>query len=418
MSKKRVYAALEIADREVRLLVFEIFDGRENILRVERAGHSGLKNQKIENEASVVKAINEALANAQAALGYRIERVLLAVPSLNVKTNRSKVRVQTEEGAHSIRLFHIQQGFSTAAHKTISDDVAMVNATRILYEIDGETSSKLPVSREADEFIMDVESVYASKDAIYSYGRAVEQSNLEILDVFLDSYAGALETGAMALSEDRPIIQLLLEADHTTLTFFMKGRMLHSAQIPDGYMSFIQTLQEKYGLDDEISFRLLQNLFSDREEDNPDSAIYIDQKEDERIEITARELYDTVLPEVKKWIESINKGCEPLLASGNVRYILSGQGADIPVFRQLLDSFNANAVVYQPTLIGARDNALSDVLGLGYAFQNQNRITHNDKISVGNNELEASLESIKKKSGADEGNFTRKMKSVILGTNS
>ncbi len=35
MSKK-VYAAIELADQEVRLVVMEIFESRSNILRVDR----------------------------------------------------------------------------------------------------------------------------------------------------------------------------------------------------------------------------------------------------------------------------------------------------------------------------------------------------------------------------------------------
>ena len=33
MSKKRVYAAIEIADQEIRLIVLEIFEARYNVLR-------------------------------------------------------------------------------------------------------------------------------------------------------------------------------------------------------------------------------------------------------------------------------------------------------------------------------------------------------------------------------------------------
>lgn len=47
MSKKRVYAAIEIADQEIRLIVLEIFEARYNVLRTERVACSGVdKNQK------------------------------------------------------------------------------------------------------------------------------------------------------------------------------------------------------------------------------------------------------------------------------------------------------------------------------------------------------------------------------------
>ena len=36
MSRNKVYASCEIADQEVRLVILEIFEGRMNVLRVER----------------------------------------------------------------------------------------------------------------------------------------------------------------------------------------------------------------------------------------------------------------------------------------------------------------------------------------------------------------------------------------------
>ena len=103
MSKKRVYAAIEIADQEIRLIVLEIFEARYNVLRTERVACSGVdKNQKIVDESAIVTAIRQAITNAQAALGYRIERVLLAVPSVNVMRSSQKVRVQIEDGTKQI----------------------------------------------------------------------------------------------------------------------------------------------------------------------------------------------------------------------------------------------------------------------------------------------------------------------------
>ena len=55
MRKKKVYATLEIADQEIRLIVLEIFEGRNNVLRVERVHCSGVQNQKIINYTVTLK---------------------------------------------------------------------------------------------------------------------------------------------------------------------------------------------------------------------------------------------------------------------------------------------------------------------------------------------------------------------------
>ena len=43
MSKKRVYASIEIADQEIRLVVLEIFESRYNVLRVESVAVQAFK---------------------------------------------------------------------------------------------------------------------------------------------------------------------------------------------------------------------------------------------------------------------------------------------------------------------------------------------------------------------------------------
>lgn len=51
---------------------------------------------------------------------------------------------------------------------------------------------------------------------------------------------------------------------------------------------------------------------------------------------------------------------------------------------------------------------------MAYAWQDINRIHHDDRISANNNELEASIDSINQKASSVEGGFTKKLKNAIL----
>ncbi|WP_195294199.1 hypothetical protein [Faecalitalea cylindroides] len=417
MSKKRVYASIEIADQEIRLVVLEIFESRYNVLRVESVACSGAQNQTIVNEANVVSAIRTAVTNAQAALGYRIERVLLAIPSVNVMRSNQKVHVQIEDGTKSIRLFHIQQGYNKAIQKKLGDDVEFVNANRISYIVNGQETKKLPLSQTCEEFTMDIDLLYANKEMIYAYARCIEQANLEILDLCLDSYAIAQETAVLVQSNDRPIIQLDLEKDHCTMGFFTNGRLISCANLENGYNSFVEDITKKYRLSDEVGYRLLQNIFSGNEDENSDVIVYIEQKEDMRVEITAKELANVCLPKIRQWIANVNEACTPIVRQGNAKYVITGKGSNISVLKDMDKAFNAEALIYEEQSIGARDGSYVCGLGMAYAWQDINRIRHSDKISANNNELEASIDSINQQSKNGEGGFTKKLKSVILSEN-
>ena len=412
-----MYATIEIADQEIRLVVLEIFEARYNVLRTEVVACAGVQGNTIVNEASVVTAIREATKRAQAALGYRIERVLLTIPSVNVKRSSQRVHIQIEDGTQTIRLFHIQQGYQKAIQKRMGENVEFVNANRIVYIVNGERSTRLPLGKECDDFYMEVDLLYADKETIYSYARCVEQSNLEILDLSLDSYAAGQETAALIQSEGRSIVQVALEPTHTSLAYFTQQKLMSVADLDKGYTWFIEPIKQKYQLSDEVCYRLLQNVFSSKEDENSDVIIYIEQQEDMRVQITASELANVVLPRIRKWVAEVNMTCEPIVRQGKSKYVLIGKGSNIPVMTEFEPEFNATAITYEPTNVGARDGAFISNLGMGYVWQDANRIRHDERISVNNNELEASIDSINHRSKDGDGGFTRKMKNIILSEN-
>lgn len=416
MAKKSVYAALELADREVRLVVSEVFNGRSNILRVERVSHDGIRNSKIRDENAVVKAIDTAVSQAQMALGYQIERVILAIPSVNVRPVNHKVHIEIEDGTHTIRRFHIQQGLKSAMSATNFENVEFVNVNQINYYIDGVKQDKIPLGVDSESFDMEVDFLCADKKTLYSYVAAVEKAGLQILDIVLDAYGMAKETGTLSQSLDKPVILVDLEADHTTLAFVNQNKIGFTTILDKGYRFFIQSLREKYGLSETTCWRLLENLFDAREIDAKDVVIYIEQQEEKRIEISQKELAEAILPKLRSWIADINAGCANILASVQARYVITGQGADIPVLKQYLHTFNAPAAVYGVTTIGARSGANVTNLGLIYALMDSNKMNNKDVTSVNNNELEESIESITRYAKDQEGGFTRKLKKAVLST--
>lgn len=416
MAKKSVYAALEISDREVRLVVSEIFNDRSNILRVERAGHNGIKGSKISDEKEVVKAIEQVVKQAQIALGYRIERVLLAIPALAVRPVNNKVHVEIEDGTHTIRRFHLQQGLKSAMANQTFENEEFVNVNRIECFVDGIRQDRIPLGMDTDEFDMEVDLLYADKETVYSYVTTVEKAGLQVLDIILDIYGAAKETGALFQSEQTPVVLVDLEADHTTLAFLNHNRLGFSTILEKGYASFIASLQEEYGLSEASSWRLLENLFDEREMDADDVVIYIEQKDDQRIEISRRQLAEAVLPKIRGWIADLNAGCAGILESTPFTYLITGQGSSIPVLKQFDKAFNAPASVYSVTAIGARNGAFVVPLGMIYAWDDINKLDNKDQTSVNNNELEESIESITRYAKDQEGGFTRKLKKAMLSS--
>ncbi len=414
MDRKEIYASLEIADHEVRLVIGELFEARLNILRVERVQTSGVTNKEITDEKAVVAAIRKAVANATIALGYRIERVLLAIPSLEMTRCNQKISVSIEDGTRTIRLFHIQSGFNKAISYRAGNQLELVNVGCIKYKVNGITSRKLPLGENCDSFVMDMDLLFAQKQAVYAYARCVEQANLEILDICLDSYAMAQEAAVFEQAIDRYVVLIDLCRDQTCLSLFAHGKEMKCILLKEGYGAWSAELKERYGLSDGVCYRLLQNIFSSDPQKNNDNVVFLDNIDDVPIQLSAQEVYTHCFPHIRDWITEINETCRPITQGGNTRYVISGEGINIQVLEQMMDDFSAPAAAYVPQTIGARDGALTTAIGMIYNWKEILEIRKDERISVNRNEMEESVEAIRKIAREGEGGFTRKLKNMLL----
>ena len=171
MKRKQIFAALEIADHEVRLVVGEFHETRFNILRVERVKTTGITNKVVVDEQNIVGAVMKAVQNASTVLGYKIERVLLAIPSIDVTRFNKKVNVFVEDGSKRVRLSHIQSGINEAISYKPDEELELVNIGCIKYITNGITSRKMPLNEVCDVLTMNIDLLYANKDIVYSYAR-------------------------------------------------------------------------------------------------------------------------------------------------------------------------------------------------------------------------------------------------------
>ena len=85
VSNKQIFAALEVADHEVRLVVGEFFNTRFNIIKVERVPCFGLSFNAVTNPTEVTQAIRTAADNARKMSGADIQKVIVSMPSYRFK---------------------------------------------------------------------------------------------------------------------------------------------------------------------------------------------------------------------------------------------------------------------------------------------------------------------------------------------
>lgn len=106
---KQIFAALDIADHEVRLLVGEFFNTRFNIIKVERVPVAGVQFHQLSEPNEVVKAIRRAAENASRMIGARIERVLLSIPSRDMMRKSLKITVPVSSFDRRVTVLDVRE---------------------------------------------------------------------------------------------------------------------------------------------------------------------------------------------------------------------------------------------------------------------------------------------------------------------
>lgn len=410
MQGKQLYSSLEITNDEIRLLVAEYYMSRFNVLRSECIGiNQAINNNKMIDKPQVVKAsIVKLLNNAEKALSLKINKVILCIPSVDVKCIRKRVNVGIEEGSRKILHSHIRMGLEKAIASEEIQSHEFVNVGSIKYIVSGISSRTMPIDERAEMLTMDVDLLYANKEIVHSYVMCLESCGVSVLDICLDSYAMAEESVTLENSMDKYIVLADLQKNNTILSLYHKGRLLECENFKLGYGSWINELHARHRLaKEEAHAMIMENCF---EESGiyDDNVAYIWMDREEQKKLTKIEIYSTVEERVKRWLSVINETCEPLKEMGNSKLVLSGKGADIIGLRSVLSGLVLPSQIYVPSTLGIREGKYAICLGAMYCARKWLEMKNVKDVSIEYNNLIA--RDVKRE---DEIGFTKKLKNIL-----
>ncbi|MBQ1692032.1 MAG: hypothetical protein II017_04425, partial [Erysipelotrichaceae bacterium] len=80
-SIKQIYAAMELCESEIKILVGEYYNTRFNIIRADKYPTNTISDFKISNKEDLIKDIRAAVAKTSEKIGADLEEVLLVLPA-------------------------------------------------------------------------------------------------------------------------------------------------------------------------------------------------------------------------------------------------------------------------------------------------------------------------------------------------
>lgn len=416
MNDKQIYAALEISDHEVRMIVGEFFNTRFNIIKVERIPCYGVSGTAVNDPEEVKEAINKACQDAQKMIGARIERVILSMPSCNIKrySLKSSVAIQGFDGTVTIE--DVRNAVRKAEQVNIGKGYALIQTVCVKYTVNGISSRRIPLGEKATELTIDIDLLCADRKFSFDLVTCVEQTGLQVMDLYLDIFAVAKEAALFEQAVDQNIIVLKMERENTTLGLLTHGRINSAMILDEGLGTIAGAIVENYGLNTTDACELVKysaQLGKTKYSDNP---VYIWQEGADARKITEKELCECIRPKAGGWVASIEKLCRPILQAGKTAVIITGEGGEMQGFSALLqDALKCEVKDYIPETLGGRNAGLSACLGLFYAYKDRLPITGFADNSL---DMESFIQSVsyreKREAGAPEDTITRKLKGMFF----
>lgn len=409
MTENDIYASLEIADHELRLVLGQFKNSRLYVLKVERVECSGILNQSIVDADNVTASLIKAVENINHNLGIPIKSLIVAIPAYDMQRLNQKVQIKV---GGEIGLHHIQEGIRQALRSSIPEQLEVVNIVINKSIINGINLKRLPINEVCDSFILDCDLLCAEKSLVYTYASIVENAGLTIAEISLDNFAIGKEANLFDKSLNNFIVLVKIERQNTCLSLFAHGKLVSSEILNLGSQRLIEMLADKYKLPIHVADRLLHFNVRLGMALYPDTPIYLWSKDQKNYILTEREVAEVLDRPIQNYLDSIHQAILPIIEKGKVDLIVTGGSAEINGLAEMIGrKTNCETIVYTSDTLGVRKASLSCASGLFYVLKDQSKLRMYDAAFDMNQYTQLIKQQLAK--GSTEDTLSGKLKDIF-----
>ncbi|WP_456385157.1 cell division protein FtsA [Desulfolithobacter sp.] len=224
-------AGLDIGTTKICAVIGEVFPDRVDIIGVGTAASSGMKKGVVVNIESTVKAILQALNEAEEMAECDIESVYVGIAGNHIKGFNSPgiIAINNQE----IRQKHIEDVIEAARTVKISDNQQIIHVLPQEYMVDDHTGIQNPLGMTGVRLVTNVHIVTADVTSLHNLMTSCNRSGLQVSDIVLESVASSravLKRDEMELG----VALLDIGGGTTDLAIFCNGTIKHTWELALG----------------------------------------------------------------------------------------------------------------------------------------------------------------------------------------
>jgi cell division protein FtsA len=224
-------AGLDIGTTKICAAIGEVLDDKVEIIGVGTSSSSGMKKGVVVNIESTVRAIREALAEAEDMAGCDIETVYAGIAGNHIKGFNSPgiIAINNQE----IRQKHIDEVITAAQTVKISDNQQIIHVLPQEYMVDDHTGIQNPLGMTGVRLVTNVHVVTADVTSLHNLVASCNRAGLQVAEIVLESVASSrtvLNRDEMELG----VALLDIGGGTTDVAVFSNGTIKHTWELALG----------------------------------------------------------------------------------------------------------------------------------------------------------------------------------------
>ncbi|MBR1416317.1 MAG: pilus assembly protein PilM [Bacilli bacterium] len=360
---RKIMAALDIGNSNVKLVVAEMTKGKFNVLSVSETKTLGIKKNVIVSEADLIEAVQSVIKDSETKLNMPIRKVLVVVPSQDIEFTIGEAKINIDDG--TVNGSDISRVILESYNGIIPDNMELVNVLPMHFKLDNNEVVNNPNTLVSSTLAVKSVIMMAPKSDVYKYLSVLDKLNIDIVDIGTDALGDYYVFKNEKIDKQVGVI-INLGGSKTTVSIFNKGIITNSSVIELGSKNIDNDIAYIYRVNLDDANKLKENFaYAHPKYTSSSDEIVINDKDNNEVKINQQEISKIAYFRIKEILENVKKEINHLTKKEISYIIVTGGTSESIDFKLIIDElFDKNATIGKIKTLGVRHNKFSSVIGL------------------------------------------------------
>ena len=227
---RKIMAAIDIGNSEIKLVVAEMTGGKFNVLSVSNTKTLGIKKNAITSEDELKNAISTVLKDSELKLNIKINKLIAMVPTFDIEFTIGEAKIDVDG---IVKGQDVSRVVLESYKGIVPDNMELVNAIPMHFKVDSGEVLLDPKGKVSNSLSVKAVLMMSPKNIVYKILSILDKLDLDIVDIGIspigDYYAFKNKT------IDKQIGAIInIGGNNTTVSIFNKGIITNVSTIELG----------------------------------------------------------------------------------------------------------------------------------------------------------------------------------------